>query len=92
MFIMILKFANSQVLTPLNPGQATQAPEQSLVDQALLAPLEIPKESSQTGGQGKKVEDLKGMGKDQDKKKLLLIPRRKPKMLLLLNSAKLLTR
>ena len=92
MFIMILKFANSQVLTPLNPGQATPAPEQSLVDQAPLAPLEVPKQSSQTGGQGKKAEDLKGMGKDQDKKKLLLIPRRKPKMLLLLNSAKLLTR
>ena len=33
-----------------HPGQATQAPEQSLVDQAPPAPLEVPKESSQTGG------------------------------------------
>ena len=77
MFIMILKFANSQVLTPLNPGQATPAPEQSLVDQAPLAPLEVPKQSSQTGGQGKKAEDLKGMGKDQDKKKTSSDPKEK---------------
>ena len=33
-----------------HPGQTTQAPEQSLVDQAPPAPLEVPKESSQTGG------------------------------------------
>ena len=51
-----------------HPGQATQAPEQSLMDQAPPTPLEVPKESDQTGGQGKKAEDLKGMGKDQDKK------------------------
>ena len=42
---------------------------QSMADQAPLASLEVPKESNQNGGQGKKVEDLKGMGKGQDKKK-----------------------
>ena len=42
---------------------ATQASEQLMADQALPTPLEAPKESNQDGGQGKKVEDLKGMGK-----------------------------
>ena len=60
-----------------HPRQATQAPEQSLVDQAPPAPLEVPKESSQTSGQGKKAEDLKGMGKDQDKKKTSADPKEK---------------
>ena len=77
MFIMILKFANSQVLTPLNPGQATQAPEQSSVDQAPLAPLEVSKESNQNGGQCKKAEDFKGIGQGQDKKKNSSDPKEK---------------
>ena len=47
------------------------------MDQAPLAPLEGPKQSSQTGGQGKKAEDLKGMGKDQDKKKTSSDPKEK---------------
>ena len=38
------------------------------MDQAPPTPLEVPKESDQTGGQGKKAKDLKGMSKDQDKK------------------------
>ena len=60
-----------------HPEQATQASEQSLVDQAPSAPLEVPKESNQNGGQGKKAEDLKGMGKDQDKKKTSSDPNEK---------------
>ena len=52
-----------------HPEQATQASEQSLADQAPPTPLDVPKESNQDGGQGKKVEDLKGMGKGQDTKK-----------------------
>ena len=60
-----------------HPEQATQASEQSLVDQAPSAPLEVPKESNQNGGQGKKAEDLKGMGKDQDKKKTSFDPKEK---------------
>ena len=44
--------------------QVTQVSEQPLVDQAPPAPLEVPKESNQNGGQGKKAKDLKGMGKD----------------------------
>ena len=40
-----------------------------MADQAPPAPLEAPKESNQDSGQGKKAEDLKGMGKGQDKKK-----------------------
>ena len=39
-----------------------------MVDQAPLTPLEVPKESNQNGGQGKKAEDPKGMNKGQDKK------------------------
>ena len=39
------------------------------MDQTPPAPLEVPKESNQNGSQGKKVEDLKGMGKGQDKQK-----------------------
>ena len=62
-----------------------------MANQAPPAPLEVPKESNQNGGQGKKAKDLKGMGKGQDKKKLLLIPRRKPQILLPLSSVKLLT-
>ena len=52
-----------------HPEQATQASEQSMANQALPVLLEVPKESNQDGGQGKKAEDLKGMGKGQDKKK-----------------------
>ena len=40
-----------------------------MTDQAPLAHLEVPKDSNQGGGQGKKAEDLKGMNKGQDKKK-----------------------
>ena len=60
-----------------HPEQATQASEQPLVNQAPPAPLEVPKESNQNGGQGKKAEDLKGMGKDQDKKKTSSDPNEK---------------
>ena len=47
------------------------------MDQAPLAPLKVLKESGQTGGQGKKAEDLQGMGKDQDKKKTSSDPKKK---------------
>ena len=47
------------------------------MNQAPPAPLEVPKESNQNGGQGKKAEDLKGMGKDQDKKKTSSDPNEK---------------
>ena len=49
--------------------QATQVSVQSMADQALPASLEVPKDSNQDGGQGKKTESLKGMDKGQDKKK-----------------------
>ena len=39
------------------------------MDQAPSAPLEVPKDSNQDGGRGKKTEDLKGMDKGQDTKK-----------------------
>ena len=60
-----------------HPKQATHAFEQLMVDQAPLTPLEVPKESNQNGGQGKKAEDLKGMGKGQDKKKNSFDPKEK---------------
>ena len=47
------------------------------MDQAPPAPLEVPRESNQNGGQGKKAKDLKGMGKDQDKKKTSYDPKEK---------------
>ena len=47
------------------------------MDQAPPAPFEAPKESNQNGGQGKKAKDLKGMGKDQDKKKTSYDPKEK---------------
>ena len=43
-----------------HPKQAIQASEQSMADQAPPAPLEVPKDSNQGGGQGKKTEDFKG--------------------------------
>ena len=49
--------------------QATQVPVQSKVDQVPPAPSEVPKDSNQDGGQGKKTETLKGKDKGQDKKK-----------------------
>ena len=52
-----------------HPEQTTQAPEQSMADQAPPTPLEVLKDSNQGGGQGKKAEDPKGMNKDQEKKK-----------------------
>ena len=60
-----------------HPEQATQASEQPMADQAPPAPLEAPKESNQDSGQGKKAEDLKGMGKGQDKKKNSSDPKEK---------------
>ena len=60
-----------------HPEQATQASEQSMADQALPVLLEVPKESNQDDGQGKKAEDLKGMGKGQDKKKNSSDPKEK---------------
>ena len=52
-----------------HPEQSTQASKQSMADQAPPAPLEVPKDSNQGGGQEKKAEDPKGMDKGQDKKK-----------------------
>ena len=49
--------------------QATQVSTQSKVDQVPPASLEVPKDSNQDGGQGKKTETLKGKDKGQDKKK-----------------------
>ena len=68
-----------ELLGPLSfhPEQVTQASKQPLVDQAPPAPLEVPRESNQNGGQGKKAKDLKGMGKDQDKKKTSYDPKEK---------------
>ena len=60
-----------------HPKQATQASEQSMADQALPAPLEVPKDFNQDGGQGKKAEDSKGMNKGQDKKKNISNPKEK---------------
>ena len=60
-----------------HPEQATQASEQSIVDQAPPAPLEVSKDSNQDGGQGKKTEDLKGMDRGQDKKKNSSDPKEK---------------
>ena len=52
-----------------HPEQATQVSTQSKADQVPLAPLDVPKDSNQDGGQGKKIETLKGKDKDQGKKK-----------------------
>ena len=60
-----------------HPKHAIQASEQSMADQAPPTPLEALKESNQDGGQGKKAEDLKGMGKGQDKKKNSSDPKEK---------------
>ena len=40
-----------------------------MAGQAPPAPLEVPKDSNQGDGQGKKAEDPKGMNKAQEKKK-----------------------
>ena len=60
-----------------HPEQVTQASEQSMADQAPFALLEVPKDSNQGDGQGKKTEDLKGMDKGQDKKKNSYNPKEK---------------
>ena len=52
-----------------HPEQAIQVSTQSKVDQVPPASLEVPKDSNQDGGQGKKTETLKGKDKGQDKKK-----------------------
>ena len=48
-----------------------------MADHALPTPLEVPKDSNQGGGQGKKTEDSKGMDKGQDKKKNSSSPKEK---------------
>ena len=45
--------------------------------QAPSALLEVPKDSNQSGGQGKKAEDPKGVDKGQDKKKNSSDPKEK---------------
>ena len=60
-----------------HPEPATQASEQSMADQTPPAPLEVPKDSNQGGDQEKKVEDLKGRDKGQDKKKNSSDPKEK---------------
>ena len=52
-----------------HPEQATQVSAQSKADQVPPAPSEVPKDSNQDGGQGKKTKTLKGKDKGQDKKK-----------------------
>ena len=52
-----------------HPKQATQVSAQPKADQVPPAPLEVPKDSNQGDGQGKKAEDPKGVNKGQDKKK-----------------------
>ena len=48
-----------------NSEQAPEALERPLMDQAPPAPFE----ANKNDGQGKKAEDLQGIGKDQGKKK-----------------------
>ena len=60
-----------------HPEQITQISAQPKADQVPPAPLEVPKDSNQGGGQGKKVEDPKGMNKGQDKKKNPFDPKEK---------------
>ena len=52
-----------------HPEQATQVFAQPKADQVFPAPLEVPKDSNQGAGQGKKIETLKGKDKGQNKKK-----------------------
>ena len=59
------------------PSPNSPHPEQSMADQALPTHLEVPKDSSQGGGQEKKIENLKGMDKGQDKKKKSSDPKEK---------------
>ena len=46
-----------------HPEQATQVSAQPKADQVPPAPLEVPKDSNQGGGQGRKAEDPKGVNK-----------------------------
>ena len=46
-----------------HPEQATQVSPQPKGDQVPPAPLEVPKDSNQGGGQGRKAEDPKGVNK-----------------------------
>ena len=48
-----------------------------MADHAPPAPLEVPKDSNQGGGQGKKAKDSKGMDTSQDKKKNSSVPKEK---------------
>ena len=57
--------------------QATQVSAQSVADQAPRVSLQVPKDSNQDDGQGKKIEDLKGMDKGLDKKKNSSDPKEK---------------
>ena len=59
------------------PSPNSPHPEQSMADQAPPTHLEVPRDSSQGGGQEKKIENLKGMDKGQDKKKKSSDPKEK---------------
>ena len=60
-----------------HPEQAIHVSAQPKADQVPPAPLEVPKDSNQGGGQGKKAKDPKGVNKGQDKKKNSSDPKEK---------------
>ena len=76
-----------------HPEQATQVSALPKEDQVPPAPLEVPKDSHQDTGKGKEVETLKGKDKChvRIRRKILLIPLRRPQILLSLSPTKLLT-
>ena len=74
-----------------HPEQAIQVSAQSKADQVPPAPSEVPKDSNQMVAKEKRLKLLRVRIKIRIRRKILLIPQRKPQILLLLSSAKLLT-
>ena len=62
----IRELSSSGSSPPEQPAQVSEAPT---ADQAPPAPMEVPTDSRQDAGQGKKVETLQGKDKNQDKNK-----------------------
>ena len=73
-----------------HPKQATQVSAQPKADQVPPAPSEVPKSSNQDGGKEKRLKLLRARIKIRRRRKILLVPQRKPQTQLLLSLAKLL--
>ena len=88
---MILKFANSQVLTPLTPNKLHRHQSNRWWTKPLLLPWKLLRNLTKMVAKVRKLRISKALVRIKAKRKLFLILRRKPQMLLSPSPTRLLT-